>query len=365
MCQSCPSNPSVQVTLDHRIEIKQSSIPELKPGQVLIHPRATGICGSDLHLWRHGKIGTLELHGNCVLGHESAGDVLAVGEGVTDIKSGDRVAIEPGVPCGKCFLCWQGDYNLCEDVQFIGVYPYPGAMQRYIVHDARFVFKLPDNMSYAEGALVEPVSVAYHGVRRADLQLGKGVAVAGAGPIGLVTLLLAKASGCTPIVITDLSEERLSFAKTIVPDVITYKIDTTKSSRENGLAIKDMFGSSEYEAPPRVLECTGVESSINAMAYVVRRSGLLLVIGVGRDYISNFPFMHLSLAEIDVKFINRYHDTWPVVINLISNGVIDVKRLVTHRFELEDGDSALAVASDPKNGSIKVLVEDNKVPSKL
>lgn len=331
----------------------------------MIHPRATGICGSDLHLWRHGKIGTLELHGDLVLGHESAGDVLAVGEGVTNVQAGDRVAIEPGVPCGDCFLCWKGDYNLCEDVKFIGIFPFAGSMQRYIVHDARFVYKLPDNMTYAHGALVEPVSVAYHGVRRAELELGKGVVIAGAGPIGLVTLLLAKASGCTPIVITDLSKERLDFAKKLVPDVIPYQIDTKKTNQENGLAIKSLFGSSEYDAPPRALECTGVESSINTLAYVVRRSGLLLIIGVGRDYINNFPFMHLSLAEIDVKFINRYHDTWPAVIKLISNGIINVDALVTHRVELENANKAFDLASNPKNGSIKVLIEDNEFVPKL
>lgn len=359
MCRTC-QNPSLQCTPDHQIHVRQNNdIPRLREGEVLVHPRVTGICGSDVHFFKHGKIGTLVIREDCVLGHESAGDILAVGPGVTNVKPGDRVAIEPQMPCLKCFLCMQGDYNLCEDVRFIGTPPYQGAIQRYLVHDARFVHKLPDSMTYEQGAIVEPVSVGYHGVTRAQIAVGEAVCIAGAGPIGLVTLLLARASGATPIVITDLSEERLKFAKTLVSDAITYKIDTKKSERENGLCIKKLFGETEYQAPPKVLECTGVESSINTMAYVVRRSGLLLVIGVGRDFISNLPFMHLSLAEIDLKFINRYHDSWPTVIKLIHSGRIKVESLVTHKFKLEEADKALKLASDPRNGSIKVLVTDD------
>lgn len=358
MCQTCFTNPSVQVTLDHRIEVQENQIPELKPGEVLINPRATGICGSDIHLWKHGQIGELKLHGNLVLGHEASGDIVGIGDGVTNVKIGDKVAIEPGVPCRECFLCRQGDYNLCQEVKFIGIYPHSGSMQRYLVHDARYVFKLPDGMSYAQGALVEPVSVAYHGVTRANLVLGHGVLIAGAGPIGLVTLLLAKASGCTPIVISDLSEERLKFAKKLVPEVVAYKVNTKISPQENAMEIRKIFGPNEENSPSRVLECTGVESSIITGAYVTKRSGVLMIIGVGKDTINNFPFMHLSFAEIDVRFINRYHDTWPTVIKMISNKIINVDSLVTHKFPLKRAAEAIALAGDPSKGSIKVIVED-------
>lgn len=357
MCQTC-YNPSVQVTADHRIEIKENAVPELKPGEVLIHPKATGICGSDIHLWKHGQIGDLKVLDNLVLGHESSGDIIDVGEGVTNVKIGDRVAIEPGIPCGECFLCRQGDYNLCQEVKFIGMFPYSGSMQRFLVHDARYVHKLPDNMSYLQGALVEPVSVGYHGVERAQLALGHGVMIAGAGPIGLVTLLLVKAAGCTPIVITDLSEGRLKFAKQLVPDVKTYQIDVKKSAPENAKNIRKLFGETEHDAPARVLECTGVESSIVTCAYVTRRSGLLMIIGVGKDILNNFPFMQLSFAEIDIRFSNRYHDTWPTVIKMISDGIINVDKLVTHKFPLEKADEAIALSSDPRKGSIKVVIED-------
>ncbi|KAG7908128.1 hypothetical protein KL906_003545 [Ogataea polymorpha] len=352
-------NPSLQVTKDHRLEIKDLPVEAPGPGEALVHIRATGICGSDVHFWKHGQIGELKVLGNCVLGHEACGEVIKVGEGVTNVSVGDRVAIEPQNACGECFLCLQGDYNLCQEVDFLSVYPCHGTMQRLRVTKAKNLFPIPDNMSFEEGALVEPLSVAYHGVENAQLQLGRGAMICGAGPIGLATLVLANASGAAPLVISDLSADRLAFAKKLIPRVQTYQIDLSKTPQENAAGIRKLFGPKEADAPPKVLECTGIETSIITGAYVVRRSGTLMVIGVGREIINNFPFMHLSFGEVDVKFINRYHQSWPAVIRLIGEGVVDVKKFVTHRFPLEKADEAIILSSDPKNGSIKVIIEDN------
>ncbi|CUM63860.1 uncharacterized protein PRCAT00001448001 [Priceomyces carsonii] len=353
------NNIALQTTSDHNIEIVNVSIGHPDKGQVLIHVRATGICGSDIHFWKTGAIGELKVLGNCTLGHEAAGDIVGVGEGVRDVQVGDRVAIEPGIPCGNCFLCTGGNYNLCKDVQFIGVYPYHGSMQKYLIHDAKFIHKLPDKLSYEEGALAEPVSVAYHGIQRAELELGSGVFIAGAGPIGLAALLLASSLGACPIVISDVNASRLEFAKRLVPSVKTYQINPKIKDTENAAEIRKCFGKDEIDAPAFTLECTGIESSIITGAYVTRRSGTLTLIGVGKDTINNFPFMHLSLAEIDVKFINRYHDSWPIVIKLMDQGIIDVRPLITHRFSLSESITAMNVASDPSVHSIKVIIEDN------
>ncbi|KLU82196.1 sorbitol dehydrogenase, partial [Magnaporthiopsis poae ATCC 64411] len=157
-------NPSLQVTADHQLKQVEAPVPSPGPGEVLIHVKATGICGqvkeqkSDVHFWKAGRIGTLVVEGDCILGHEAAGVVLKCGEGVTNLKTGDRVAVEPGVPCNNCFLCQQGRYNLCEAVAFAGVYPHHGTLQRYKIHPARWLHKLPDSISFAEGALLEPLS---------------------------------------------------------------------------------------------------------------------------------------------------------------------------------------------------------------
>ncbi|KAF5860635.1 hypothetical protein ETB97_001339 [Aspergillus alliaceus] len=351
-------NPSLQVTADHKLKSDEAPIYAPKHGEVLLQIKATGICGSDLHFWKTGRIGELIFKGDCIIGHEAAGVVLKCGEGVTHINPGDRVAVEPGVPCETCFLCNDGRYNLCEDVQFAGVYPYAGTIQRYKVHPAKWVHKLPDNLTYAEGALLEPLSVVMRGMQVAGLQLGHGAVVCGAGPIGLIALAAARASGAHPIVITDLESSRLAFAKEFVPSCITYQVDRSLDAQGNAKAIRSLFGDEEYFAPETILECTGVESSVCTALYTARRGGSVVAIGVGKAAMNNLPFMHISLAEIDLRFINRYRDTWPPAIACMSGGILDLKKLVTHTFPLEKAEEALQLCADARHPSIKVLVVD-------
>lgn len=351
-------NPSLQVTADHKLKSVEAPVYAPKSGEVLVHVKATGICGSDVHFWKHGCIGSLVFEGDCIIGHEAAGVVIRCGEGVKDLKPGDRVAIEPGVPCGECFLCLEGRYNLCEDVEFAGVYPYAGTLQRYKIHPAKWLHKFPDNVSFAEGALLEPLSVALHGINTARITIGTPVVVCGAGPIGLLALAGARASGAHPIVITDVEPKRLAFAKEVVPSVITYHVDIKKSNEENSKEVRKLFGETEYVQPRVALECTGIESSVCSAAYMVRRGGVLMVIGVGRSIMNNLPFMHLSLAEIDLRFINRYRDTWPAGIACIEGGLVDVKKLISHVFPLEKAQEGLELSSDPRNGTIKVQIVD-------
>ncbi|KAF2119602.1 sorbitol dehydrogenase-like protein [Lophiotrema nucula] len=351
-------NPSLQVTADH--SLKQVEAPVYAPGfgEVLLHVKATGVCGSDIHFWKTGRIGSLIVEGDCILGHEAAGVVLQCGEGVATLKPGDRIAVEPGVPCEQCWLCQEGRYNLCEDVQFAGVYPYHGTIQRYKVHPAKWCHKLPDNVTYSEGALLEPLSVVMHGIKSAGLSLGRGAVVCGAGPIGLIALAAARASGAHPIVITDLESRRLEFAKKFCPAVRTYQVDRNLDAEGNAKKIRKLYGDDEYVAPETVLECTGVESSVVTACFTCRRGGTVMVIGVGRSIMNNLPFMHLSLAEIDLKFINRYRDTWPAGLQCLGGGILDLKPLVTHTYPLEKALDALHTCSDLSNGSIKVQIID-------
>ncbi|KAF9890548.1 hypothetical protein FE257_005679 [Aspergillus nanangensis] len=351
-------NPSLQVTADHQLKTTDAPVYAPQHGEVLLHIKATGICGSDIHFWKTGRIGELVFKGDCIIGHEAAGVVLKVGEGVANLQPGDRVAVEPGVPCEHCFLCNDGRYNLCEDVQFAGVYPYAGTLQRYKVHPAKWLHKLPNNISFNEGALLEPLSVVMRGMEVAKLTLGRGAVVCGAGPIGLIALAAARASGAHPLVITDLDPERLAFAKEFVPSAMTYQVDRTKDAEGNAKAIRALFGEDEYAAPESVLECTGVESSVGTACFTVRRGGAVTVIGVGKAVMNNLPFMHVSLAEIDLRFINRYRDTWPPAIACMSGGILDLKKLVSHTFPLEKAMDALHLVADPAQRSIKVTVVD-------
>ncbi|KAE9397054.1 GroES-like protein [Gymnopus androsaceus JB14] len=350
----------------HEIHLVEKPKPKPGPGQVLIHVRATGICGSDVHLWKHGRLGdSMILTDECGSGHESAGEIVEVGEGVTEWKAGDRVAMEVGVPCSlpSCDACRTGRYNLCPDVVFFSAPPYHGTLTRWHVHPAQWLHRLPDNMSFEEGSLCEPLAVALAGIERAGLRLGDPVVICGAGPIGLVSLLSARAAGAEPIIrdvatltvpiITDLFQSRLDFAKSLVPGVRTVLVDKKLSPKEQAKVIKDIAGGPLQLA----LECTGVESSIHTAVFSITFGGKVFIIGMGKNE-QVFPFMHLSANEIDVQFLYRYSSQYPKAIRLIAGGLINVKPLVTHRFSLEEAVAAFHVAADPTQGAIKVQIQD-------
>ncbi|OJJ63785.1 hypothetical protein ASPSYDRAFT_25836 [Aspergillus sydowii CBS 593.65] len=331
----------------------------LNPGQVTVEVRSTGICGSDVHFWHAGCIGPMIVTGDHILGHESAGDVIAVAPDVTSLKVGDRVAIEPNIICNACEPCLTGRYNGCERVAFLSTPPVDGLLRRYVNHPAVWCHKIGD-MAYEDGAMLEPLSVALAAIERSGLRLGDPCLITGAGPIGLITLLTARAAGATPIVITDIDEGRLKFAKELVPDVRTYKVEIGLSAEESAEGIINAFNDSQGAGPdalrPRLaLECTGVESSVASAIWSVKFGGKVFVIGVGKNEMK-IPFMRLSTQEIDLQYQYRYSNTWPRAIRLVKNGVIDLKKLVTHRYALEDALKAFETASDPKTGAIKVQI---------
>ncbi|KAF2470954.1 sorbitol dehydrogenase-like protein [Lindgomyces ingoldianus] len=325
----------------------------LKPGEVMLSIKSTGICGSDIHFWHAGCIGPMIVTSTHILGHESAGTVLSTHPSVTTLKPGDRVAIEPNIPCHACEPCLIGRYNGCESVEFLSTPPVPGLLRRYVNHPAVWCHKLPDNMTFEDGAMLEPLSVALAGMDRAGVRLGDPVVVCGAGPIGLVTLLCCRAAGATPLVITDIDEGRLKFAKELVPGVLTHKVEFSHTPEIFSSSIVKLM---EGVEPAIVMECTGVESSITGAIQVVKFGGKVFVIGVGKNEIK-IPFMRLSTREVDLQFQYRYCNTWPKAIRLVKSGIIDLRKLVTHRYKLEEAVEAFKTAADPKTGAIKVQIQ--------
>lgn len=287
-----------------------------------------------------------------ILGHESAGVVLAVHPSVRSLKPGDRVAIEPNIICNACEPCLTGRYNGCENVQFLSTPPFHGLLRRYVNHPAVWCHKIGD-MSFEDGSMLEPLSVALSGMQRSGVRFGDPVLICGAGPIGLVTLLCCRAAGAEPIVITDIDEGRLKFAKELVPSVKTYKVERGVAPEAAAEEIVKATGGLRLTV---ALECTGVESSIASAIWSVKFGGKVFVIGVGKSEMS-LPFMRLSTQEIDLQFQYRYCNTWPRAIRLVQSGVIDLKKLVTHRYDIEDALKAFETASDPKTGAIKVMIQ--------
>merc|ERR1712083_385284 len=222
------------------IRLEQQDVVEPGPDQVLLRMDSVGICGSDVHYWTHGAIGDFIVKAPMVLGHEAAGVVAKLGSSVSNLKVGDRVAIEPGVPCAGCDYCKTGVYNLCPGMQFCATPPVHGNLARYYVHAANFCYRLPDNVSLEEGALMEPLAVGVHACRRAGVALGKTVLICGAGPIGLVNLLTARAMGASEIVLTDISGHRLEVAKKMGASA-TFLVQRGTTSEENAAAISKLF----------------------------------------------------------------------------------------------------------------------------
>lgn len=347
------SNLSAVLREVDNLVLEERPIPQPGKGEVQISMHAVGICGSDVHYWKKGRIGDFILTAPMVLGHESSGIVSAVGEGVTHLKIGDRVAIEPGHGCRMCDFCKEGRYNLCPDMKFAATPPYDGSLCRYYVHPADFCFKLPDHVSFEEGALLEPLSVAVHACQRAGVSIGSKVLICGAGPIGLVNLMTAKACGASKVTVTDIDKGRLNKAKELGADFVI-KVDPKKDSKDLANKVIDSMGPAD-----QTIECSGAEASFHAAIYATKSGGTLVVVGMGKPAV-NFPIVDALVREVDIRGIFRYVNCYPKALALVASGAVNVKPLVTHHFKLEESLAAFETSRTGAGGAIKVMIHCNK-----
>uniref|UniRef100_A0A673MR35 Sorbitol dehydrogenase n=1 Tax=Sinocyclocheilus rhinocerous TaxID=307959 RepID=A0A673MR35_9TELE len=287
---------------------------------------SVGICGSDVHYWQNGRIGDFVLKQPMVLGHEASGRVVKVGSAVTHLNAGDRVAVEPGVPREVDEFFKSGHYNLSPSIFFCATPPDDGNLCRYYKHNANF-YKLPDNVTYEEGALIEPLSVGIHACKRAGVTLGCSVFVCGAGPIGLVSLLAAKAMGASQVIISGFCP---------LP-----------------VLVEEMLGC----MPQISIECTGVQSSIQTAIYAARSGGVVVLVGLGAE-MTTVPLLNAAVREVDIRGVFRYCNTWPVAISMLASKKVNVKPLVTHRFSLEQ---AVEAFETTRQGlGVKVMLKCDK-----
>jgi len=284
-----------------------------------------------------------------VLGHEPSGIVSGLGDGVKHLKIGDRVALEPGVPCRICDWCKEGRYNLCPDITFAATPPYHGTLTRYYVHAADFCYKLPDHVSFEEGALLEPLSVGVHACRRANISLGSRVLVCGAGPIGLVTLLSAKAMGASKVVVTDIDDGRLKVARDMGADGVINAAG--KDPKALAAEVVAWLGT----APDATVECSGADSSVQLGIYATRSGGTFVLVGMGAAEVK-LPLINALVREVDVRGIFRYANCYPTALEMVASGRVNVKPLVTHRYSLEQSLDAFETARTGAGGAIKVMI---------
>ena len=314
--------------------------PEPGPGQVVVRVASVGVCGSDTHYYEHGRIGRFVVESPLVLGHEAAGEVAAVGPGVTSPAVGQRVSVEPGVPDLTCEQCLAGRYNLCPGMRFFATPPIDGAFAEYVVVHAAFAHPVPDAVSDDAAALLEPLSVGIWGCRKGRVTAGSRVLVTGAGPIGLVSVQAALAFGATEVVVSDVNPARLALAR----DLGATEVVDARTARL-----------SDLPRPPEVLlECSGHPAATADAIRALDRAGRAVLVGMGGDELP-LPLSVVQERELEVTGTFRYANTWPTAIALVAAGRIDLDRLVTGTYRLDQAEDALTAGRrDPQ--SVKVVV---------
>lgn len=323
--------------------------PEPKDDEVLVHIKHIGICGSDIHYYEAGRIGDYVVEKPIILGHESAGVVEAVGKNVTKIKVGDRVALEPGHTCGKCEFCMTGRYNLCPDVVFMATPPYDGAFCEYKAWPAHMAFKLPDNMTTEEGALIEPLAVGMHAANLANAAIGQTAVILGSGCIGLCTLLSLKARGVTKIYISDVIAKRLEKAKELGAAEV---IDASKTD-----TIEEIMRLTDGKGCDMVFETAGNRITTAQTSRLVKIGGTIVLVGMAPDPKVMYDFGPLSNKEATIKTVFRYRNIYPTAIEAVSGGIIPIKEIVSDRFTLDQTPEAMEYSVKNKADIVKAVIE--------
>lgn len=336
--------------MDLRMEHKD--VPAIGEEDVLVRMGPVGICGSDIKYWTHGYCsGVFVLRAPMVLGHEGAGTVVQTGSKVNNLEEGDKVAIEPGVACLRCRVCREGRYNLCPYMQFCATPPVHGNLTRLYKHPASFCHRLPTGVDLEQGALVEPLAVAVHACRRGEVKAGSLVLVCGAGPVGLLCMWVAKCTGALGVVITDIDDQRLAFAKENGAD---YVINVR--GLEEPMAAQQIV-STAGRMPDVTIECSGSDYSMALGIHATHPGGSIVQVGRG----SQVPSIPLTLAatkEVDIKGVFRYANCYPTAISLISSGQLpNLKQLISHRYPLAETEVAFKTAMSRDAGAIKVIID--------
>ena len=339
-----PGHPEVPATMRAAVLKRQGDmalealpVPELDADQVLVQVAAVGVCGSDVHYYEHGRIGDYVVDHPLILGHELSGRIAAVGSDVDPSRVGRRVAVEPQRPCRTCKQCKAGRYNLCPDIEFYATPPIDGAFTEYVRIQDDFAYDIPDSVSDEAAALIEPLSVGLWACERAQIKPGSRVLIAGAGPIGIIAAQAARAYGATEIYITDIAEERLAFA---LEHGATHALNALTDSAE-GLDV-DAF-----------IDASGAPQAVRSGIKAVGPAGRVILVGLGADDVE-LPVSYIQNREIWLSGVFRYTNTWPLAIQLIADGKVDLDILVTGKFALAESEEALKAGRQA--GQLKAVV---------
>jgi L-iditol 2-dehydrogenase len=332
-----------------KMDYTERPIPEPKANEVLVKLEYVGICGSDMHYYETGRIGDYVVQPPFVLGHEPGGVVVETGSTVKHLKVGDRVALEPGKTCGHCEFCREGKYNLCPDVIFFATPPVDGVFQEYVAHEADLCFKLPDNVSTLEGALIEPLAVGFHAANQGGAHVGQTAVVFGSGCIGLVSMMALKAEGVSHVYVVDIMQKRLDKAFELGASGVI-------NSQENDPveAVRELTGGRGCDL---VIDTSGVEAATNQAVRILRKGGTLVMVGYGKTGMVNFPMSLAMDKEINIKTVFRYRHIYPMAIDAVAAGKVNLKGIVTNTFEFNDIQNAMNKSVADKANIVKSVVK--------
>ena len=323
-------------------------IPSVQDNEVLVRIEHVGICGSDLHYYETGRIGNYIVEPPFVLGHESAGIVVETGAAVTGLAVGDRVSLEPGITCGHCEFCKSGRYNLCPDVVFFATPPVGGVFQEYVAHPADLCFQLPDTMDTIEGALIEPLAVGFHAAFQGGAKAGQTAVVLGAGCIGLVSMMALKAAGVSRVIVVDIMQKRLDKALELGADFVVNgaKTDT----------VQEILNLTSGRGADLTIETAGTELTTTQAIHLSKKGAVIVLVGYGKSGMMNLPVSLAIDKELTFKTVFRYRHVYPVAIDAVAAGKINLKGIVTNLFEFDDIQRAMDESSKNKSEIVKSVV---------
>jgi L-idonate 5-dehydrogenase len=331
------------------LRIEEAPAPGLGPHDIRVRVTFGGICGSDLHYYRHGGFGAVRLREPMILGHEIAGVVDAVGADVERVRPGDPIAVNPSVPCNRCRYCLEGRQNQCLDMRFYGSamrFPHvQGAFREVLVCLASQAHLVPQGVTLQEAAMAEPLAVALHATRRAGPLIGKRVLVSGSGPIGALTATAARRAGAAEIVVTDIADGALTFASRVGADRV---INVARESEALSAYAADK---GYFDA---LFEASGAESALSSGIEVVRPGGTIVQLGLGGGDMT-IPINKITAKELELRGTFRFHEEFALAVEFIGKGLIDVKPLISATAPLANARDAFELASD-RSRSMKVQI---------
>lgn len=338
--------------LYHPYDLRVEEVPDPgppAPGWVRLRIAAVGICGSDLHYYREGGIGTADVESPLVMGHEFSAYIDELGPGVQGLEVGQLVAVEPGRACGKCESCQQGNPNVCPHIIFCGYPGIDGALQEYLLYPAEFLYPLPEGFTPADGAMLEPLGVGLHAVRLGKLRPGETAAVLGAGPIGLLILELLRVSGAAEVYAADPLAHRRTAAE--------HYGATAAFDPETEDVVEAILDMTHGRGVDVAFEAAGAAETPDQSAAVVKPAGTVVVVGIPSDDELRLRHSVARRKGLTIKMSRRMKHTYPQTIALVQDGRVDVRSIVTHRFPLDQAVDAFRLADSYGDNVLKTVIE--------